>query len=147
MVATKTAVSAGGVIFRKQDSRIEVAVTMRGDRRIANLPKGLVEEGESLEEAALREVREETGLTGEIVDKIGRIDYWFYWKPEGTRIHKFVHFFLMRYKSGDTADHDWEVDEVLWLPIDEAIEKLTFKSERDIMQKAKSMIQMQGLTK
>lgn len=137
---TKTVTSAGGVVFNLHDGGIEVALTARmGDGRWG-LPKGLVEKGEALEEAALREVSEETGLTGEIVDKIDRIDYWFYWRPDETRYHKYVHFFLIRHTGGDTSKHDWEVEEVRWFKIDDAIDKLAFKSEKMVLEKAKKKI-------
>jgi len=137
---TKTVTSAGGVVFDLRDGSIEVALTARrGDGRWG-LPKGLVEKGEALEEAALREVSEESGLTGEIVDKIDRIDYWFYWRPDETRYHKYVHFFLVRHTGGDISKHDWEVEEVRWFKIDDAIDKLAFKSEKMVLEKAKKKI-------
>jgi len=137
---TKTVTSAGGVVFDLREDRIEVALTARrGDGRWG-LPKGLLEEGEEIEQAALREVSEETGLTGEIVDKVGVIDYWFYWRPDETRYHKYVHFFLIRHTGGDTSRHDWEVEEVRWFKIDDAIDKLAFESEKTVMEKAKKKI-------
>jgi len=135
-----TIVSAGGVIFRVSGDKVEVAITARDSGKIWSLPKGLVEKGESLEDAALREVSEETGLTGKLMRKIDTIDYWFYWRPKEVRFHKFVHFFLLEHTGGDIAKHDWEVDEVRWFPIDDAIEKLTYKSEREVLEKAKKLI-------
>ena len=137
----ETATSAGGVVIRVRDDTVEVALTATDNRNIWKLPKGLVEEEETLQEAALREVSEETGLTGEIVRKIGQIDYWFYWHPKKTRFHKFVHFFLIRHTGGDITKHDWEVEEVRWFAIDDAVQKLTYKSEREILKKAKGMIE------
>lgn len=137
---TKTVTSAGGVVFDLLDGEIEVALTVRrGDGRWG-LPKGLVEEGEGLEEAALREVSEETGLTGEIVNKIDLIDYWFYWRPDKTRYHKYVHFFLIRHTGGDISRHDWEVEDVRWFKIGDAIDKLAFKNEKMVVEKAKEKI-------
>ncbi|MDI6715358.1 MAG: NUDIX hydrolase [Actinomycetota bacterium] len=135
-----TVVSAGGVIFRISGDKVEVAITARDSGKIWSLPKGLVEKGESLEDAALREVSEETGLTGKLMRKIDTIDYWFYWRPKEVRFHKFVHFFLLEHIGGDIAKHDWEVDEVRWFPIDDAVEKLTYKSEREVLEKAKKLI-------
>ncbi|MEW6188734.1 MAG: NUDIX hydrolase [Actinomycetota bacterium] len=137
---TKRAVSSGGVIFRRVDKEIQVALARRGEGKIWCLPKGLIERGENPQETAVREVEEETGLRGEIVDKIGQIDYWFYWKPEDTRYHKFVHFYLIEYKSGNVQNHDYEVEEVRWFPIDMAIDLLSYKTEIQIMKKAKEML-------
>ena len=145
----KTRISSGGVIYRPVTGRvgdspgdgIEVAiVAVRGGKAWC-LPKGIINKGEDSPTAALREVREETGLSGAIVDEIGVISYWYYLKEEMSRIHKTVHFFLMKYINGSTDDHDHEVDEARWLPIDEALKKLSYKSERDIMRKAKEMIE------
>ncbi len=140
-VHTETAVSSGGVVYKKEDGRIEIALTNHDERKVWSLPKGLVEKGESLEETALREVNEETGLTGEIVGEIDKIDYWFYWKPKNTRYHKFVHFYLVKHTGGDSSKHDWEVTEVRWFPIDEAIETLSYKDEKVVVEKAKDMIE------
>lgn len=140
-IQTETAVSAGGVIYKKEDGKVEIVLTSHDERKVWNLPKGLVEEGEGLEETALREVNEETGLTGEIVGKIGKIDYWFYWKPKSTRYHKFVHFYLVKHTGGNISKHDWEVTEARWFPVDEAIEKLSYKNEKAVVEKAKDMIE------
>jgi len=138
---TKVAISAGGVVFRKKNREVQVIIAIRAEGKVWCLPKGIVEQGESIEEAALREVKEETGLVGKIIDKIDKIEYWFYWKPDDTRYHKFVHFFLMAFVGGDTSKHDSELDEVKWLPIDEAMGKLSYKGERHIMERAKQIIE------
>lgn len=136
----KRAVSAGGVIFRITEQGAEVAVTSRaGAKDVWALPKGTVEPGESLEDTAVREVAEETGLLGRPVGKIGSIDYWFV--LDGVKYHKFVHFFLLEYLKGETSAHDWEVEEVRWLPPERALSILTYKGEREILAKAKKMIE------
>lgn len=132
------AISSGGIIYKKQKDEIKVALCARGEGKIWCLPKGLVNKNEKSEEAAKREVKEETGLIGKLIDKIGDIDYWFIWK--GTKIHKVVHFYLFKYLSGSTADHDFEVDNVKWFEIDNATKLLTYKNEVEIMTKAKRMI-------
>jgi len=142
---TKIAISAGGVVFRKNNDEVQVIAAIRAGGKVWCLPKGIVEQGEGVEEAALREVKEETGLVGKIIDKIDKIEYWFYWKPDDTRYHKFVHFFLMEFVGGDTSRHDSELDEVKWLPIDIAINKLSYKGERHIMEKAKRIIENMGV--
>ncbi|MBX3297558.1 MAG: NUDIX hydrolase [Acidobacteria bacterium] len=99
------------------------------------LPKGIIDPGETPEQAALREVREEAGIECELVEPIETIEYWFVDSRSGTqvRIHKFVHFYLMRYVSGDVADHDHEVAEARWFPVDEAISTLAFDSEKSVV--------------
>jgi 8-oxo-dGTP diphosphatase len=114
-------------------------VAVRGSRAWC-LPKGIIDRDEDPPATALREVREETGLTGEILYELGQISYWYYLREEMIRVHKTVYFFLLKFIEGSTDDHDHEVDEARWFPIDDAIEKLTYKSEKEIMRKAKVMI-------
>ena len=141
-VPTKLQFSAGGVAFRKQDGRIDVALISVGEDNRWQLPKGLVDKGESTEHAAIREVLEEAGIDTEIVTRIDKVEYWYFWKENGQRIryHKFVYFYLLRYKAGDVRDHDHEVNEARWIDIDDAIEMLAFDSEKKIMEKAKELI-------
>lgn len=129
--------SAGGVVYREgSKGKIEVALIKVGDRYV--LPKGLIEKGESTESAALREVEEETGLKAVTIAPIDKIDYWYFWDEDGerTRRHKTVYFYLMKCVGGDTSKHDFEVDEVVWTPIDKAVEILTFKTEKTIVRRA-----------
>jgi 8-oxo-dGTP pyrophosphatase MutT (NUDIX family) len=141
-VPTKLQISAGGVAFRKQGARSEVVLISVGKGERWQLPKGLVDKGESPEDAGLREVREEAGVETEMIDRIDRIEYWYYSKEQGrsVRYHKFVYFFLLRYKSGDVGDHDHEVNEARWVNIDDAIEMLAFDNEKRIMERAKELI-------
>jgi len=141
-VPTKLQVSAGGVAYRNQDGRVEVALISVGTDNRWQLPKGLVDKGESTADASLREVREETGIDAEMIDRLDKVEYWYVSKEEGhpVRYHKFVYFYLMRYKSGDVGDHDDEVNEARWVMIDDAIEMLAFKSEKKIMTQAKELI-------
>lgn len=137
---TRRAVSSGGIVFRKKGSRTDVALIARGGKKVWCLPKGTVEKGETLEEAALREVEEETGLSGRLVEKVDEIDYWFYWKLDKTRYHKTVHFFLIEYQRGEPHSDDIEVDAVQWFPIEEAVQKLTYPNEQNTMKKVEEMV-------
>lgn len=135
-LSTKRQVSAGGVVVRRQDRGWEVALIARKNRTIWCLPKGHIEPGETPEKTALREVQEETGLTSEIVQKLGQISYWFASREEKSRFFKTVHFFLMRATGGSSDHHDCEVDEVRWMPIGEAVRRMSYSSERNLVQQA-----------
>ena len=141
-IPTKLQISAGGVAFRKKGRRIEVALISVGDENRWQLPKGIVDKGEATEAAARREVREEAGIDAEMIDRIDRVEYWYFSKEQNQRVryHKFVYFFLLRYKSGDVKHHDSEVNEARWFDIDEAIAALAFNSEKKIVEKAKALI-------
>lgn len=133
-------VSSGGVIYRNDGGNIEVALIATKGGDIWCLPKGIVDKGETSEDTAMREVKEETGLNGRLIDKIGEISYWYFMKEENARCKKTVHYYLMDYISGSTEDHDREVDKSRWFPIDEAIKLLAYKGDRETMEKAKNMI-------
>jgi 8-oxo-dGTP pyrophosphatase MutT (NUDIX family) len=134
------AVSAGGVVYRKTaGGEVEVVICGRTSDGVWGLPKGTPDPGETIEQTAVREVSEETGLQVEIVDKIGVVEYWF--AREGVRYHKWVHHFLMRSTGGDTSQHDLEYDKVEWRKIDDALRTLTFRNEANMVDKAGEMIE------
>jgi 8-oxo-dGTP pyrophosphatase MutT (NUDIX family) len=132
---TRDEVSAGGVVYRPRDGGgFDVALIRTHERRW-QLPKGWIDEGETAEQAAVREAREEAGVDAEVIAPIDRIEYWYTstYDPEPVRVHKFVHMFLLRYTGGSTADHDDEVVEARWIEIGEAARMLAFKDERRVV--------------
>ena len=136
-------VSAGGVVYRRAAGGTEVAIVRVGPKRRWQLPKGIVDEGEKVEETAVREVREEAGVQARIAAPLDTIEYWYVGNErDGRRVrfHKFVHLFLLEYSSGDVADHDHEVDEARWVPLAEAAEMLAFDSERKAMRQAATLV-------
>ncbi len=137
-IPVERAVSAGGVVLREGAAGAEVVICGRDADDVWGLPKGTLDEGESLEEAAVREVSEETGLKVEIVKKIGVVEYWF--SADGVRYHKWVYHYLMRSTGGRTADHDAEHDRVEWMPVDKAIRRLTFDNDKNMVRQAMSKL-------
>ena len=142
-IQTIEQISAGGAAFRRSGDEYEIAVVAVNPSGRWQLPKGIIDENETPEIAARREVREEAGIETEIVELIEKIEYWYFgaYKGERVRFHKFVYFYLMRYTSGDVADHDHEVSEARWVAPEEAIEMLAFKSEKTVVEKAKALLE------
>ena len=142
-IVTRDQISSGGVAFRWQEPEPEIAIVSVKPSLRWQIPKGIVDPGESPEITAVREVREEAGIETDLLSLIETIEYWYrstkYGKP--IRFHKFVHFYLLSYRSGDVTDHDHEVAEARWVRVEEAIEMLAFKSERQVVEKAKEMIE------
>ena len=131
-------ISAGGVACRR-DHSVEVALIKTVTEGRWQLPKGIIDPGETPEIAALREVHEEAGIACEIIEPLEVIEYWFvaaYDDGAKKRYHKKVHFFLMKFINGDVADHDHEVTEARWVEINEARKLLAFDSERNLVQMA-----------
>src|SRR5215207_9918697 len=124
-------------MIRRFRGRPFVAVVQVREGVIA-LPKGHPEGGEAAVDAAAREVREEAGVDGEPIAKLGDIRYWY--SRGGERVLKIVSFFLFRYRSGSVRDHDHEVESAAWIPLEEAAEKLTYKGEREMAAAALSRL-------
>ena len=133
-------VSAGGVVFRRSKDDIEVVLCGRKSDDFWGLPKGGSEAGESIEETALREVCEETGLKPQLVSNIGTVNYWFSLPANNTKFHKSVHYYLMTEDGGSIDNHDWEHDRVEWFPLNEALKIITHKNDANILIAALDLI-------
>ncbi len=126
--------SAGGIVF---NNRGQVLVTQHSQNKHWSFPKGLIDPGQTTEEAAIREVREEGGVVAEIVDKVGCNKYVY--TLNGEKIFKVVTYFLMKYISGDPKDHDWEVSEAGWYEPEDALKQLSFSQDKSLLKKALEM--------
>jgi ADP-ribose pyrophosphatase YjhB (NUDIX family) len=129
--------SAGGVVVRDGQVITIVPVKRAADgRRVLGLPKGHLDGDESPEEAARREVAEETGVDGELIELLGDVAYRY--ERRGRSIYKVVRFYLFAYRSGDLADHDHEIEKARWMTLEQAAEELTYAGERDMVKRAQS---------
>jgi len=131
--------SAGGVVVRDGQA-IVIVPTRRGaqGQKVLALPKGHVDPGETPDQTALREVREETGVEAELVEKLGDVRYFY--QRGGKRIFKRVTFYLLAYLDGSLDDHDDEVEEARWMPLAEAAAALSYDGEREMVERALSAI-------
>lgn len=138
---TRREVSAGGVVYRIEGSEVEIALASRRTRKgelAWGLPKGGIDEGEAIEEAAVREVREETGLEAQIEADLGEIRYFYVW--ERVRVRKAVHFFLMHATGGDVSLHDHEMEDVRWFELKTALKKAAYRGEREVLERAAELL-------
>jgi len=123
--------SAGGIVYQYDRGKRKWLVAQHSQHKGWVFPKGLIGDHklqETSQETAVREVTEETGITGKIIEKLKPVTYFYTW--QGEKRFKTVTYFLMEYVSGDTADHDWEMSQVEWLPEDKVKERLSFKSDK-----------------
>ncbi len=125
--------SAGGVVYRFINGKVKILLIATKNETVWALPKGLVEKGEDPEETALREIKEETGVDGKIIDEAGQASYWF--SMEGEKCFKTVKYFLVEYTQGE-INPQWEIDTAQWFDPEEALKKITYKTDREILKKA-----------
>jgi ADP-ribose pyrophosphatase YjhB (NUDIX family) len=133
--------SAGGLVVDRSGPEPRAALIARHDRRgrlVWSLPKGHVEDGETPEQAAVREVEEETGIRGTVVAPLGTIDFWFV--ADQRRVHKTVHHFLLEAAGGELSDADIEVVEVAWIPLSEVSDRLAYADERRLLERVADLL-------
>ncbi len=133
--------SAGGIVFKKEKGKVYILVSQHSGHHGWVFPKGRIGdhvENEDKKETALREVKEEVGVEGKILKPLKPVTYWYKW--EGKSIKKTVYHFLMEYVSGDIKDHDWEMENVEWLLIEQVAEKLSYSSDKKVWKEAQKLI-------
>jgi 8-oxo-dGTP pyrophosphatase MutT (NUDIX family) len=130
--------SAGGVVVRNMRGRPFIAAVRLKSGKVLALPKGHPDEGETMAEAAARELREEAGVTGDLVEKLEDVTYWYV--RDGQRVLKVVSFFLFSYRSGSVRDHDHEVESAEWVPLEDAPRLLSYPGERSVATAARARI-------
>jgi|SRR3989344_2822675 len=129
--------SAGGIVYRKVNSKIEVLVVQHSAHHGWVFPKGLIDSGETKETTAVREVKEEGGVAAKIIKELPPTEYFYQFN--GEKIKKRVNYFLMEYISGDIANHDWEMEAAEWVPLEKTEEKLSFRSDKEVFKEAKRL--------
>ena len=133
--------SAGGLVYTTRGGVAQGVLIGRRDRRGVLrwlLPKGHIEDGETVADTAVREVAEETGISGRIVAELGTVDYWF--TAPDRRVHKTVHHYLMSAVGGELSADDIEVDEVAWVPLDEVASRLSYDDERRLVEQVPGLL-------
>jgi 8-oxo-dGTP diphosphatase len=133
--------SAGGIVYKNQKDNILILVSQHSQHHGWVFPKGLIGDhvkSEQKEDTAVREVKEETGAKGKIIRPLTPVEYWYVFK--GEKIHKTVYYFLMEYINGDITKHDFEMENVEWLPESEVENRLTYLSDKKVWQEAKKLI-------
>ena len=133
--------SAGGVVYKRENGKIMVLVSQHSQHHGWVFPKGLIGDhikGEGKEETAIREVKEETGALGKIIKELTPVQYWYVF--EGEKIKKTVYYYLMEYVSGNINEHDFEMENVEWLPLEEIDKRLTYPSDKKVFKEAREFL-------
>jgi len=133
--------SAGGVVYKKEGNNIYILVCQHSQHHGWVFPKGFIGDtiaGESKEDTALREVEEETGVIGKIFAPLTPVTYWYV--MEGIKRRKTVYYYIMHYLKGDITKHDWEMENVEWLLINQVEDRLTYDSDKQVWEEAKKII-------
>lgn len=149
----KRQMSAGGIVYKKENGPAFAKASARKKVFILliqpsgktqnkeskwTFPKGLIDKDEKPQQTAVREVREEAGVGGKIVENLGAVKYIFKW--QGENIFKVVQYYLMEYVSGDPSDHDWEVADARWFELSEAEKRLSYKTDKEVFGRAKKIL-------
>ncbi|EHY89644.1 NUDIX hydrolase [Saccharomonospora azurea] len=144
-LTTVNETSAGGLVVDPQRRHaVLIGRLDRHGRLLWSLPKGHIEDGETTEQTAVREVKEETGISAHVLRELGTIDYWFV--AERRRVHKTVHHFLLEADGGELSDEDVEVTEVAWVPLDELESRLAYSDERKLVRRARELFEKDART-
>lgn len=133
--------SSGGIVYKKEAGKTWILLCQHSQHHGWVFPKGLIndhDQNESKEQAAIREVKEETGADAKILKPLASVTYWYVW--EGEKIKKTVYYYIMEYTGGDITKHDFEMEAVEWLPIEKVDSRLTYKSDKKAWQEAKQDI-------
>jgi 8-oxo-dGTP diphosphatase len=132
--------SAGGIAYKREGNQTVILVSQHSGHHGWVFPKGFIgrEVKETKEEAAVREVKEETGIEAEIEKPLDPVTYWYVF--EGEKRKKTVYYFIMKATGGNTEDHDWEMEKVEWLPKDQVLDRLTYPSDKQVWKEASKLI-------
>ena len=133
--------SAGGVVYKKEGDQTLILVSQHSGHHGWVFPKGFIGDkikGEKKENTAVREVKEETGIEAEIETPLTPVTYWYVF--EGEKRKKTVYYFVMKATGGDTDKHDWEMENVEWLPEDQVLDRLTYPSDKQVWKEARNLI-------
>jgi 8-oxo-dGTP pyrophosphatase MutT (NUDIX family) len=139
-VKSRDEISAGGVVYRQTDDGVDVLICKDAGYHKWVLPKGLVRKNEEYDETAVREVREEVGVDARIVTPLGEPEKYIY-TARGVRVFKSVYYFLMEYVSGSEQDHDAEMEQVKWVPLNEAMDIVAYKETRTVLKRAQEFLE------